>query len=218
MRISSILFDAVGVLYERPVTGMALQAMLEQHGLKPRHPKIVQDYMRAATFDACLGRISQDDYFNALLRVHGLEDAAIPAGREVLRFDASRLEVEPTTPPLLQRLQASGMRLGALANSPYHAEEEISWLERVGIPTIFWTVYLCSCELGALAPDPKVMNAALEALGTPPDETLLVSRDPAVLMYGIDNGLVAVGFRVEAIAGMAGLIENLGQLAVLVAS
>ncbi len=217
MRISTILFDAAGVLYERPVTGMALQAMLEQHGLKPRHPKIVQDYMRAATFDACLGRISQDDYYTALLRVHGLEDAAIPAGREVLRFDASRLEVQPTMIPTLQRLHAAGLRLGAVANSPYSAEEEVSWLERLGIPAELWTVYLSSSEAGAISPDPKLMTPALQALGSPANETLIISHDPAVLMYGIDAGIPSAGYRVEGVTGMYGLIEHIGQLAVLVA-
>jgi FMN phosphatase YigB (HAD superfamily) len=221
MRISSILFDAVGVLYERPLTGMALQAMLEQHGLTPRHPKVVGDFMRAATFDACLGRISQDDYYTALLRVHGLDERSIPAGREALRFDASRVEIEPTIIPTLSRLHAAGLRLGAVANSLYSAEEEVSWLERVGIPSELWTVYLTSCEMGAIAPDPKVMTPALQALaGTEfaPTETLIISHDPAVLMYGIDAGIPSAGYRVEGVPGMYGLIQHFGQLAVLVAN
>lgn len=216
MRISAVLFDANGVLYERSIMGMALQALLDHYGLKPRHPKIVHDYLRAATFDACLGRITADAYYDALLRVHGMTDSGLTAGREALRFDASRLDVSPTTLPVLQHLQANGLRLGVIVNSLYHAEEEIAWLDRAGVSADTWTVYLTSCDHGTLAPDPSLMGLALRGLDCPPEEILLLSRDESILSYGVDNGMLPFAYQSGYVAGVRGTIEQLGQLAAIV--
>ncbi len=193
MTLSAFLFDAPSVLYERPDLGVALQTLLEHYGLKPRHPTVVHNALRAASFDANIGRISLDDYYNAILRVHGLtEEQALAAGREALRFDATRLSLPTGAAAALRRLKGLPVNLGALVNSPYKAADEMAWLARLGVPADTWTVFLSSCEQGAIAPDPVIMDAAIKALNRPHTEIGLVSRDRSFLEYAAEVDLVPI--------------------------
>lgn len=56
-------------------------------------------------------------------------------------------------------------------------------LERVGRS-------LLSCELGAVKPDPSIFLAACEAVGTAPEETLMVGDHPQA-----DGGASAAGLQ-----------------------
>ena len=74
MSITTILLDAGGVLYYRPREDSYLELFLEEHGYKLRHRSIVDRAMRAAIFDVQSGRISGDQFYNAILRLHGVND------------------------------------------------------------------------------------------------------------------------------------------------
>jgi beta-phosphoglucomutase-like phosphatase (HAD superfamily) len=199
MAIRAILFDAPGVIYERPIIGVGLQTLLEHYGLKPRHPTLVRTALRAAEYDANLGRIKLDDYYDALLRFHGLTDErALAAGREALRFDASRLTLNSSTVSTLRQLDQQEIRLGAIANSPYQAADEVSWLERMGIPPATWTMYMTSCEAGMLLPDPKLIGDAVQRLAVPSGDTLLVSRESDCLEIAAGQGMHPVAFQPSA--------------------
>ncbi|MHB8628422.1 MAG: HAD family hydrolase [Aggregatilineales bacterium] len=199
MAIRGILFDAPGVIYERLQIGVGLQTLLDHYGLRPRHPTVVRNALRAAEYDANVGRIGLDAYYDAVLRVYGLTDErALAAGREALRFDASRLTLLSGTVTALRQLEHRELRLGLIANSPYHAADEAAWLGRMGLPTTTWTVYLTSCEAGALVPDPKLITDAVERLGTPPVDTLLVSRVLDCLEIAAEQGVHPVAFQPTA--------------------
>lgn len=217
MTLSAILFDAPGVLYDRPELGVALQTLLEHYGLKPRHPTIVHNALRAASFDASIGRISLDDYHNAILRVHGLtEEKPLAAGREALRFDATRLNLVDGAAAALRRLRQFEIRLGALANSPYRAADEMAWLVRAGVPADTWAVYLSSCEYGVLAPDSAIMEAAVKGLGEQRGEIALVSGERSFLEYAAEAGLIPISMHyTDPALPVRAKIEDLGQLVAL---
>ena|SRR5579864_6820178 len=199
MAIRGILFDASGVIYERPLVGVGLQTLLEHYGLRPRHPMVVHNALRAAEYDANVGRIGLDDYYDALLRVHGLTDErALAAGREALRFDASRLTLSSSTVTAVRQLDRHDLRLGVIANTPYQAVDEIDWLSRMGIPGSVWTIYLTSCEMAMLLPDPTLLADAVEQLGVLAIETLLVSRNLDCLEIAAEQGLIPVAFHPNA--------------------
>lgn len=214
MAIRGILFDASGVIYERPIVGVGLQTLLEHYGLRPRHPMVVHNALRAAEYDANVGRIGLDAYYDALLRVHGLADErALAAGREALRFDASRLTLSSSTVTAVRQLDHQGLRLGVIANTPYQATDEIDWLGRLGIPASVWTVYLTSCETATLLPDPTLIADAVEQLGVHAVDTLLVSRDLDCLEIAAEQGLLPVAFQPNApVPSMWRYIERLDEL------
>jgi FMN phosphatase YigB (HAD superfamily) len=196
MVIRAVLFDAPGVIYDRPEIGIGLQTLLDHYSLKPRHPSVVRNTLRAALYDANVGRIKLDDFFNAILRTHGLaEPQAMSAGREALRFDASRLTLANGTGLAIRNLAQNGLKLGALVNSPYRASDEVAWLARLGVPANVWALYETSCESGVLMPDLTLIEQAVRKLDLPPTEIALVSRDLDCLEVASAQGINSIAFQ-----------------------
>ena len=157
---------------------------------------VVRNALRAAEYDANVGRIDLDAYYNAMLRIHGLTDErALAAGREALRFDASRLTLSSSTVTAIRQLDHQGLRLGVVANTPYHAADEIAWLGRLGIPESVWAIYVTSSETSTLLPDPTLLADVVEQLGVLAADTLLVSRDVDCLEIATAQGLLPVAFQ-----------------------
>jgi hypothetical protein len=214
MPVTAILFDAHGVVYQRPEVGIALETLLDHLSLKPRHPTIVRNALRAAQFDASVGRIPLDDYFNAVLRIHGIHsEQALTAGREALRFDATRLELPHGVAAQMRQFYMEGYLLGAVANTPFRSSDETSWLMRLGIPSEIWAVYRCSSESRTLAPDPAMMQEVIEQFHRPAHEIALVSRERTMLEFAAEAGLIPVAYQaVEALPGLHVVIDDLRQL------
>jgi FMN phosphatase YigB (HAD superfamily) len=117
--IQAILFDTEGVIYHRPRQQRYLAAFLAEHELTPRHPWILERALRAARFDVITGRITIETYFDAILRTHGIAAPdLLEAGREALFEDAGDIELYPGVIETLTKLQDSGLRLGAVVDSP----------------------------------------------------------------------------------------------------
>jgi HAD superfamily hydrolase (TIGR01509 family) len=70
----------------------------------------------------------------------------------------------------LARLRAAGFRLGVVSNSDGRAEQA---LEAAGLRALF-DVVIDSAVVGIEKPDPRIFQAALEALGVAPEETLYI--------------------------------------------
>jgi HAD superfamily hydrolase (TIGR01509 family) len=113
-------------------------------------------------------------YLEALFRLGG-----VPAGRmgEVRdRLGALHGErhlwcaVRERTRENLLRLRAAGLRLGVVSNSDGRAEQA---LEAAGLRDCF-EVVIDSGLLGIEKPDPRIFQAALQALGVAPAEALYV--------------------------------------------
>ena len=219
MVIRAVLFDALGVIYDRPEIGVGLQTLLDHYSLKPRHPTVVRNTLRAAVYDANVGRIALDNFFDAVLRTHGLTDAsAMAAGREALRFDASRLTLISGATLAIRNLTQHGLKLGALVNSPYHAADEISWLARLGVPLNAWALYVTSCESGILMPDMALTEQAMKSLDLPANEIALVSRDLNSLEVAAAQGMIPVAFQPTVpLPTYALAIAHLGDLVTIFA-
>ena len=81
--------------------------------------------------------------------------------------------VEDDTIPTLERLKASGLKLGLVSNTAWPAAAHDPDLEKFGLLHLLdCRVY--SCDVGWEKPAPAIFHAALDCLGTRPEETAFV--------------------------------------------
>jgi FMN phosphatase YigB (HAD superfamily) len=193
--IRAILFDTEGVLYHHPRQDHYLRAFLDAYGLTPRHPAIVEKALRAARFDVLTGRIPLEMYFDAILHTHGLDDPdAMDEGRAALYQDAGDIELFPGVDAVLTALEAAGLRLGAVADSPYAAGDEIGWLAARQLSPGLWSVFVVSSRVGALKDEPLIFERALHQLGLTPDQAAFVGHNPVDLGCARDMGILTIAF------------------------
>jgi FMN phosphatase YigB (HAD superfamily) len=84
------------------------------------------------------------------------------------------------------------VRLGVVTNTEIATKEKLSWFRLVGIDKV-WDAFATSSELGAMKPDPRIYQAALEPLGLPPREAAFVGHAAVEL-----DGAKALGMRTIA--------------------
>jgi FMN phosphatase YigB (HAD superfamily) len=193
--LKAILFDTGGVLYHRPRQDRRLQTFLMRHGLKMRHRVIVQRGLRAALFDVRTGRISCDAFYDALLRLHGVQDESLfEAGRTALYRDAADIELFPGVTETLIELHDAGLRLGTVSDTGHAAGEKISWLSARGVPPGLWTAFVVSSDVGQLKTDPAIFECAVRHMGTVAAETAFVGHDSTELSVATYAGLTTVAF------------------------
>ncbi len=193
--IQALLFDTGGVLYHRPRQNRHLKAFLETHGLRLRHPTVLEKALRAARFDAQTGRISRETFYDGILRINGLQDERLfPAGRAAIYRDAIDIELFPGVAETLVALHEAGVLLGAISDTPHRAEEKIAWLEAHGVPSELWAVFVVSAEVGVTKAEPLIFEHALAALGLPPHAVAYVGHATTELLSAHELGLVTVAF------------------------
>ncbi len=118
-------------------------------------------------------------YHSAALEQLGIED---PDGKraEYLSHGFGREGVwraYPDAPRVCERLRAAGIRLAAVSNGPATVRD---LLEQAGLLPFFDAV-LASQALGIEKPDPRVFQAALEAVGVDAGEAVFVGD-----LYDVD--------------------------------
>jgi FMN phosphatase YigB (HAD superfamily) len=193
--VKAILFDTGGILYHRPRQDRHLAAFLKQHGLQQRHRSVVERALRAANFDVQTGRITRDAFYDAILRVHGLnEDNLFPAGREALLRDAADIELFPGVGQMLRLLKEAGYRLGAISDSAHTSSQKITWLAAHKIPAETWSAFVVSSEVGSTKAGPLIFERALGLLKTPAAETVFVGHSPVELARAGEIGMRTVAF------------------------
>jgi FMN phosphatase YigB (HAD superfamily) len=193
--IQAILFDTEGVIYHHPRRQRYLTAFLADQGLKPRHPSILERALRAARFDVVTGRITVETYFDAILRTHGIAAPdLLEAGREALFQDAADLELYPGVIETLTHLQDSGLRLGAVVDSPYTAGEEIAWMATRMLSPGVWTVFLVSSDVGATKSEPLLFKRALLRLNLRADHAAFVGHASDELACAASLGMLTISF------------------------
>jgi putative hydrolase of the HAD superfamily len=102
------------------------------------------------------------------------ESGATPAQADA--FVQAMCDFEPAFPevlPLLQQLQASGIKLGIITNGPPGAHQRQK-LTVAGLDPFFGQAVFISSEVGATKPDPRIFAHALQVLGSRPEESLYV--------------------------------------------
>ncbi len=193
--ITALLFDTDGVLFHRPRRNRNLATFLAQHGLEPRDPAFEARALRAARFDVMTGRIRRDDYFDAVLRVHGIfDEALLPEGREALLRDAADIELFPGVCETLNALYGAGYRLGAVADAACYAGEHIAWMAVHRVSPGVWSAFVLSPDVGATTAEPAIFECALQQVDAEPPRVAYVGHETAALASASQLGLVTVAF------------------------
>jgi FMN phosphatase YigB (HAD superfamily) len=193
--IEGILFDAGGVLYHRPRQDRHLTAFLHELEIKPRPRSVVDRALRAAKFDVQTGRISCDDFFDAILRTHGVKDPVLlRAGRDALMLDAADIELFPGVWETLIQLQDAGYRLGVVSDTAHSAGQKIAWLTARKLSPGLWTAFVCSPDVGSTKVEPTIFRVALHQLGVSPLAAAFVGHQPSELACAREMGMATIAF------------------------
>ncbi len=198
-KLRAVLFDAGNTLvfldYARLAeeVGATLGLPLTEEGLS-QHVLAASLAMEAA---AGTDQQRAAAYLEALFLLGGVPRERLGEVRECLgRMHRERhlwSSVAERSSEALQKLRDAGLRLGVVSNSDGRVEQA---LQAAGLRNYF-DVVIDSALVGVEKPDPRIFNAALDALGVAPDEALYVGD-----LYEID----VVGARA---AGMEAVL--LGQ-------
>lgn len=193
--LKAILFDTGGVLYHRPRQDRHLETFLMQHGLKLRYRSVVERGLRAALFDVRTGRIPCDMFYDAVLRLHGVEDEDLfEAGRAALYRDAADIELFPGVTETLIELRDEGLRLGTVSDTGHAAGEKTGWLCARGVPPGLWSAFVVSSDFGQLKTEPAIFMLALNHMGTTAAQTAFVGHDATELNVAAYAGLTTIAF------------------------
>lgn len=98
----------------------------------------------------------------------------------------------PDTAPTLRALRRRGVRVGVVSNVPRDLRPIFA---TQGLAELV-DAFTHSFEVGAEKPDPAIFLRACDALGTLPEETLMVGDHPIA-----DGGAVRAGLRFHLLAG-----------------
>jgi HAD superfamily hydrolase (TIGR01549 family) len=196
--IRGIFFDAAGVFYRRPQpTDRYMQGLLREAGYPTELS--AEDRMRQRTLRsrADSGQVDHDEYWAAVLEMHGVGDpeergamvaqihtfsdnvSAIPGGREAVA-----------------NLKKRGFIIGMITDTVYPIERKMQWLDKVGVAE-FVDVVTCSTAIGAHKPRPEPYLAALREAHLSPDEAAFVGHDTDELAGAQRVGMTTVAVHYE---------------------
>jgi HAD superfamily hydrolase (TIGR01509 family) len=174
--LRAVLFDAGNTLvfldYARMAEGVgaALDLPLTEQGLASQAGEAGLAMERASGSD----QERAAAYLDALFRLGGVPAGRLGEVRNCLtRMHRDRhlwCSVRDRTPEALERLRAVGIRLAVVSNSDGRVEQA---LRAAGLRDYF-EVVIDSNLVGVEKPDPRIFQAALDALGIAPEEALYV--------------------------------------------
>jgi putative hydrolase of the HAD superfamily len=174
--LRAVLFDAGNTLlfldYARIAQGVteALGLPLTADGLARHGPAAAQTMEQVGGTD----RDRATAYLDALFRLSGVPVARLGEVRDCLaglhRAKHLWCSVQERSREALDRLRSAGYRLGVVSNSDGKVAQA---LEAAGLRECF-DVIIDSTLIGVEKPDPRIFQAALEALEVKPEETLYV--------------------------------------------
>jgi HAD superfamily hydrolase (TIGR01509 family) len=199
-RIDGVLFDYGETLVEftRPDDALAeaelqmlavlsaasqeVQSMGSLRAVLDRIDREVSEHQRRGSLEEIdLAAVSLRAYSEAGLTL----DA--PLLDEVLRLEQEAwwhgARVDPDAVSLLDVLRDRGIRVGLCSNAPYRARSLHEQLTFLGLDSHLDAVTFSS-EVGWRKPAPQIFAAALRALGTGPDRTVMVGDSEAADIAG----------------------------------
>jgi HAD superfamily hydrolase (TIGR01509 family) len=197
--IRGILFDAAGVLYERPErTSCYVARLLTASGLPARLSDQDWNRVRELRSRAKSGQISPDRYWDRRLQMHGVvgpDERRVLVGMimdhadQVLPIAGSR--------EALAGLRQRGFVLGIVTDTIYSIGRKMRWLTQVGVSE-FIEVVACSTVVGAHKPDPAIYLNALKQAHLAPDESAFVGHAADELEGARRAGLATVAVLYES--------------------
>lgn len=160
--IRHVLLDADGVLQELPGGWL--------HALTPYVGERTADFLNEAwaAEPPCLR--GRGDFRQALIELFGSHGLTHDVD-EVLAAVWNRIEVAPTTLPLVDGLRRLGLGVHLATNQM--AARAAYMRSRLGYDDLLDRSYY-SCDLGAAKPEPEFFAAVLEDLATDPGDVLFV--------------------------------------------
>jgi putative hydrolase of the HAD superfamily len=181
--IRGVLFDIGNTLLTSLENDEINQMILKEKGIKKTKKQIQTAIKKAAkAFEKRhsgrkLLAMELDEFYiewdAEVYKALGLKDAK-KLGRYAHErwFDVAELRAYDDSLPVLNRLSAMGLRLGAVTNGYYEEAREV--LGRVDIPLDLFSVIVGRDTTMAIKPDPKPFIHAAGSLGLTPDEMLYV--------------------------------------------
>lgn len=154
-------------------------------------------------------------YYRELLAWMGVTENLEERAREM--FEATwlkNLKLFPETVEVLEYFKSKGFRMGVISDTSPSLELT---LEAVGIGHYF-DCAICSDLVGAMKPDPKIYQVALDALGVKAEESLYVddydveadgARNMGFTAFHIDRSQPGDGkWRVDSLRALVEFIEK----------
>lgn len=199
--IKGIFFDAAGVFYDRRESpGNLAKRRLAELGYSAELLAENQARKKLLHVQATEGRISHEDYWDELLKMHGVrEDNQRATLRREILAQTFQVFAYPGGKEAMAGLQARGFTLGIVTDTIYPVEWKMKWLEQVGVAE-FIKVIACSTTLGAHKPQPAMYLHAVQQAGLTPATAAFVGHDAIELDGAHRAGLmtVAVNYDSEA--------------------
>jgi putative hydrolase of the HAD superfamily len=191
-----VLFDAGDILYHRPRRGRSFSAFLAGLGLPAEEtPDAQHDDERAGIVQqAYCGRISQDQYHEALVRLYGVtQPEQVERGKQILRDEEDDVQFYEGVRETLITLKARGFLLGIITDTAAPVHVKLRWFEQGGFGHV-WDSIIASCEVGVRKPDLAIYQAALRQLGVSAGQAVFVGHKSTEL-----QGARNAGFRTVAL-------------------
>lgn len=211
MTIQTILFDAGDVLYSKPRRKAAIASFLTERGYNaPIDGDVIEKNKR---LEAHAGKLGTEEFFNWLMHHYGVEDHKhIKEGIKILKAQQSDVQFFDGVPETLHALKKAGFSLGIVTNTFNSRDEKNKWFKSVGIDTV-WDSYADSCELQIVKPDPAIYSAALDPLGTAPQDAAFVGHAQVELDGAKAIGMTTIMFNPDANCTVSDFrIKHFGEL------
>jgi len=145
------------------------------------------------------GLLSTDDFYDAFCQRSGVRPSLV----DLVHAASDIFEMDANVAAAVERLHASGRRLGVLSNTCAAHWEFCSGTRFPLLDTAF-DVAVLSYQLGTLKPEPAIYQTAIELAGARPEEVFFVDDRAENVAGALDAGMDAVQF-----SSVCGLIHDL---------
>jgi len=208
--IRAFFFDAGDVLYYRPERGKKLASFLQDLSLKITDNHLAQK--EALTNQAFQGRMTQDQYREALLRLYGVtQPEQIERGKQILDDENNDVHFFDGVAPTLASLKQQGYLLGIITDTANPIHVKLGWFEKGGFGNV-WDTIISSNEIGVRKPHPDIYQAALQQLGLTPKQAIFVGHKTSELAGARAIGMQTVAFNHDADARADYYISHFADL------
>jgi len=218
MPISAVLFDAGNILYTRPRRSDAYANFFISRGAPGLDMGASE--IKRLKLDSHEGKISEDEYYEELIRRGGITDNAdIEHGKDIFREAMLDFEFTEGVADTLHRLKSDGLKLGVVTNTYNTTEEKLSWFRRIGIDKV-WDSFATSCELKVVKPDPRIYLAALKPFDGEPRDALFVAHaqleldgakalNMSTVSFNRDDDTVTGDYHIDRFMDLPALVASL---------
>ncbi len=199
--IGAVLFDWGDTLFRKPSAPDVIVEFARERGLwvdRGRAERLWNELWEASKTaeEHAKGRdLSPEGHRRVWTELLARAEALVPGVATVLYervMDPARWRPYADAGPTLRALRQRGVKVGVVSNVPSDLRP---FFARHGLADLV-DAFVLSGEQGVAKPDPALFLAACRALGTRPDQTLMVGDDPVS-----DGGAARAGLRLHVLQG-----------------